>query len=186
MFPVFWATRAFLAMLTVALLYQAAIGLIIHNLPWLPIANFLGLVPFFILMFLELRLQGQGFDVSLKVKGDDITLTDPDGSRTVSLSREGAASYRVGLLTRGLDIQIEKTRWWVPIGTEHMPLVQRLLSRQTAWKSHVSALVILLGAFLFSIAWTLGLYEVLEYFEIGTLNEAFYLERYEAEPTPPE
>ena len=183
-----WATRAFLAMLTVAFcFYQAAIGPYpFTDLPWLPIANFLGLVPFFILMFLELRLQGQGFDVSLNVKGDDITLTDPDGSRTVSLSREGAASYRVGLLTRGLDIQIEKTRWWVPIGTEHMPLVQRLLSRQTAWKSHVSALVILLGAFLFSIAWTLGLYEVLEYFEIGTVNEAFYLERYGAQPTQSE
>ena len=37
-----------------------------------------------------------------------------------------------------------------------------------------------LGAFLFSIAWTLGLYEVLEYFEIGTVREALYLERYGA------
>ena len=183
-----WATRAFLAMLTVAFcFYQAAIGPYpFTDLPWLPIANFLGLVPFFILMFLELKLQGQGFDVSLKVKGDDITLTDPDGSRTVSLNQEGAASYRVGLLTRGLDIQIDKKRWWLPISPEHMPLVQRLLSRQTAWKSHISALVILLGAFLFSIAWTLGLYEVLEYLKIGTLNDAFYLDRYGVEPTPTE
>ena len=116
------------------------------------------------------------------MKGDDITITDPDGSRTLSLKREGAASYRVGLLTRGLDIQVEKRRWWIPIGPEHMALVQRLLSRQTAWKSHVSALVILLGAFLFSIGWTLGLYEVLEYFEIGTINEAFYEDRYGVEP----
>ena len=179
-----WATRAFLAMLTVAFcFYQAAIGPYpFTDLPWLPLANFAGLAPFFIVMFLELRLQGQGFDVSLSVKGDDITITDPDGSRTLSLKREGAASYRVGLLTRGLDIQVEKRRWWIPIGTEHMPLVQRLLSRQTAWKSHVSALVILLGAFLFSIGWTLALYEVLEYYEIGTINEAFYEDRYGVEP----
>ena len=111
-----WATRAFLAMLTVAFsFYQAAIGPYpFTDLPWLPLANFVGLAPFFIVMFLELRLQGQGFDVSLSVKGDDITITDPDGSRTLSLKREGAASYRVGLLTRGLDIQVDKRRWWIP------------------------------------------------------------------------
>ena len=39
-----------------------------------------------------------------------------------------------------------------------------------------------LAHFLFSIGWTLGLYEVLEYFEIGTINEAFYEDRYGVEP----
>lgn len=43
-----------------------------------------------------------------------------------------------------------------------------------------------LGVFLFSIAWTLGLYEVLEYFDIGTVNEAFCLERYGTETVPSE
>ena len=51
--------------------------------------EFRGLAPFFIVMFLELRLQGQGFDVSLSVKGDDITITDPDGSRTLLSSGKG-------------------------------------------------------------------------------------------------
>ena len=72
-------------MLTVAFsFYQAAIGPYpFTDLPWLPLANFVGLAPFFIVMF-GARLQGQGFDVSLSVKGDDITITDPDGSRTSS------------------------------------------------------------------------------------------------------
>lgn len=171
-----WGTRAFLAMLAVAFwFYQAAIGPYpFIDLPWLPIANFVGLVPLMILMFLELRLQAQGFEVSLKVAGDDLTISDRGVTKTVSLTRKGAASYRVGLLTRGLDIQIEKRRWWIPIGTEDMDLVQRLLSRKTAWKSHISALTILVGAFIFSIVWTLGLYEALEYFEIGTLNDAYF------------
>ena len=68
-------------MLTVAFsFYQAAIGplsISYSDLPWLPLENFVGLAPFFIVMFLELRLQGQGFDVSLSVKGDDITITGP-------------------------------------------------------------------------------------------------------------
>ena len=42
----------------------------------------------------------------------------------------------------------------------------------------------LTGRISLSIGWTLGLYEVLEYFEIGTINEAFYEDRYGVEPGP--
>ena len=56
-----WATRAFLAMLTVAFcFYQAAIGPYpFTDLPWLPLANFVGLAPFFIVMFLSSGFRGR-------------------------------------------------------------------------------------------------------------------------------